>query len=196
MRPRAPRALADLRHLPPRVALFRARARRAARGARHEFALSAATSAADTAILLELARGRQRAVELGTAAGWTAISLALAHRDLRVTTYDPVVHDHRERYLGLAGEGARDRIEFVRGPGSRGPARSESVGLLFVDSTHEHEATVVEFEAWRAHLAPGAAVAFHDYGHPAFPGVQSAVAHLGLEGEVRGGMFVWRSPGR
>ena len=64
----------------PRVAVFRARARRAARIARHEFALAAATSAADTAVLLELARGRQRAVELGTAAGWTAISLALADR--------------------------------------------------------------------------------------------------------------------
>ena len=195
MRPRGPRVLADLRQLPPRVAVFRARARRAARIARHEFALAAATSAADTAVLLELARGRQRAVELGTAAGWTAISLALAHRDLRVTSYDPVVHDHRERYLGLAGDGARERIEFVRAPGSQGPARQEPVGLLFVDSTHEHQATVVEFQAWRAHLAPGAAVAFHDYGHPAFPGVQSAVAQLGLEGEVRGGMFVWRSAG-
>jgi predicted O-methyltransferase YrrM len=195
VRPRAPRALAELRHLPPHVAVFRARARRVARTFGHEFALAAATSARDTAALLELAHGRQRVVELGTAAGWTAISLALAHPRLQVTTYDPVVHDHRERYLKLAGEAAA-RVDFVRAPGSRGPTQPDSVELLFVDSTHEQEATVAELEAWRPCLAPGAAVAFHDYGHPAFPGVESAVAQLGLQGEVRGGMFVWRAPGR
>jgi hypothetical protein len=37
-------------------------------------------------------------------------------------------------------------------------------------------------------------VAFHDYGHPAHPGVAQAVADLGLEGDVRGGTFVWRAP--
>jgi predicted O-methyltransferase YrrM len=195
LRPRAPRALVELRRLPPRVAVFRARARRAAQAAGHDFALAAATSAGDTAVLIELARGAARMVELGTAAGWTAISLALAHPRLAVTTYDPVVHEHRDRYLGLAGEGARARIEFVRAPGSQGPGRPGAVGLLFIDSTHEQEATVAEFEAWQPHLAPGAAVAFHDYGHPDFPGVRSAVARLGLEGQVRGGMFVWRPLG-
>jgi hypothetical protein len=64
--------------------------------------------------------------------------------------------------------------------------------MLFIDSVHEREPTLAEFAAWRPRLDPGALVVFHDYGHPRFPGVQEAVAELGLEGDVRGGMFVWR----
>jgi hypothetical protein len=66
--------------------------------------------------------------------------------------------------------------------------------MLFIDSTHEREGTLTEFRAWRERLAPGAVVAFHDYGHPEFPGVAQAVAELGLDGEVHGGLFVWFSP--
>ena len=49
------------------------------------------------------------------------------------------------------------------------------------------------FAAWRGALAPGAIVVFHDYGHPAYPGVREAVNELGLRGSERGGVFVWRA---
>jgi hypothetical protein len=68
--------------------------------------------------------------------------------------------------------------------------------MLFIDSTHEREGTLEEFRAWEPRLEPGAVVAFHDYAHADFPGVAEAVFELGLrgEGEVRGGLFVWRAP--
>ena len=93
----------------------------------------------------------------------------------------------------------RDRCQ-VAGPGqavvgdlARGHADEQHQG--HGHDLDEQQATVAEFAAWQPHLAPGAAIAFHDYGHPDFPGVASAVAQLGLEGEVRGGMFVSRPGG-
>jgi predicted O-methyltransferase YrrM len=175
-----------------RVRWFVWRARRAARRLGHDWALEAATRDLDLSELLRLAEGRREVVELGTGPSWTAIALALAEPGRRVTTFDPVVHEHRDRYLELA-PGAAGRIDFVQAPGAE--ARGEGIELLFIDSTHEREPTLGEFRAWRPRLAPGAVVAFHDYGHADFPGVAEAVEELGLDGERRGGMFVWRAPG-
>jgi predicted O-methyltransferase YrrM len=178
----------------PRVRWFLWRARRLARRRGHEWGLRAATRAGDLAELLRLARGRDRVVELGTGPGWTAIALALDDSARRVVTHDPVEHDHRAEYLALAPR-AGERIEWVAAEGVAGAGASrDPVELLFIDSTHEREPTLAEFRAWRPRLAPGAVVAFHDYGHPDFPGVEEAVRELGLEGERRGGMFVWRAP--
>ncbi len=176
-----------------RVRWFLRRARRLARRRGHDWGLQAATGGADVSALLALARGRRRVVELGTGPGWTAIALALDDPQRRVLTCDPVVHEHRAEYLALA-EGVAPRIEWVKAAGADAAAsRSEPVDLLFIDSTHDREPTVAEFRAWRPHLAADAVVAFHDYGNPAFPGVAEAVEELGLEGERRGGMFVWRA---
>jgi predicted O-methyltransferase YrrM len=175
--------------MPLRVRLFLWRAHRLARRLGHEWGLEAATRRGDVAELLRLARGRRHVVELGTGPGWTTIALALADPERRVTTFDPVVHDHRDAYAALAPDAAA-RIEWVTAPGV--DARGEGVELLFIDSTHERESTVAEFQAWRARLAPGAVVTFHDYDHPAFPGVREAVEALGLQGEAHGGMYVTR----
>jgi predicted O-methyltransferase YrrM len=172
-----------------RVRVLLWRARRLARRLGHEWGLQSATGSGDVAELLRLARGRRHVVELGTGPGWTALALALADPRRRVVSFDPVVHDHRDRYAALAPQAAA-RVEWVTAPGVQ--ARGEGVELLFVDSTHERDATIDEFRAWRERLAPGAVVAFHDYGHPEFPGVAQAVEELGLEGERRGGMFVSR----
>lgn len=179
--------------LPPRVAWFYRRAVRTARRKGHAWALAAATQPSDLKVLIELARGARIVVELGTGPAWTAIGLAIAEPGRRVISYDPVVHEHREEYLRLAPRDVADRIEFVQAPGSS-PRSATQVDLLFIDSLHERDATVAEFNAWRRHLCPGAAVVIHDYGHPQFPGVAQAVGELGLEGDVRGGMFVWRAP--
>lgn len=179
-----------LRRLPPRVALFQARALLLALRLDDRFALASVSRPGDVRLLLDLARGRELVVELGTATGWTAASLAL--QGARVVSFDPVVQEHRERYLALLPADARGRIDLRRAAGADG-STDGPVDLLFVDSTHERDATIAEFEAWRPRLAPGALVVFHDHGNPAFPGVAAAVEALGLSGEARDGVFVWHA---
>ncbi len=189
------RRLLGVRALPPRVAWFHARALVHATRAGDAFALQSATRPVDVALLLSLAEGRRTVVELGTATAWTTVAFALADPERRVLSFDPVVQAHRDRYVALAPAQARARIRLVQAPGTAGAADAEApVDLLFVDSTHERDHTVAEFEAWRDHLAPGALVVLHDYDNPAFPGIREAVQALGLRGEVRGGCFVWRAP--
>lgn len=189
------RRLPELRVLPPRVAWFHARALALAVRAGDAFALQSATRPADVALILRLARGRRRVVELGTATGWTTAALLLADPQRRVESYDPVVQANRDRYLGLLPAKARARARLVQAPGAEGAAEAQDgVELLFVDSTHERAGTVAEVEAWRPRLATGALVVLHDYENPAFPGVHEAVVDLGLAGDVHGGCFVWQVP--
>ena len=193
MRPRQlARLLLATRALPPRAALFQARAMLRAARLGDDWALQSATRPADVAELLRLATGRRLAVELGTATGWTAGSLLLADPKRRLMSFDPVVREHRETYLALLPRSARERLELVPAPGHE--ARGVGVELLFVDSSHDREATVAEFRAWEPRLAPAALVVLHDYGNPAYPGVAEAVAELGLDGREHAGMWVWEAP--
>ena len=192
----SPRQLARLmlatRALPPRAALFQARAMLRAARLGDDWALQSATRPADVAELLRLAKGRRLVVELGTATGWTAGSLLLADPKRRLMSFDPVVREHREAYLALLSRSARERLELVPAPGHE--ARGVGVALLFVDSSHDRDATVAEFRAWEPRLAPGALVVLHDYGNPAYPGVAEAVQDLGLSGREHAGMWVWEAP--
>jgi predicted O-methyltransferase YrrM len=157
-----------------------------------EWALQSSTRPADVAELLRLARGRRRAVELGTATGWTSGALLLAEPQRRLTSFDPIAREHRDAYLRLLPRSARERLELVRAPGHE--ARGDGVELLFVDSSHDREATVAEVTAWRPRLAPGALVVLHDYANPAYPGVAQAVAELGLAGREHAGLWLWEAP--
>lgn len=187
--------LAQVRVLPARVARFQLRALLQARRLGDEFAWRSATRPADVRLLLDLARGRRRVAELGTATGWTAAALVLDDPGRRVVSFDPVVHAHRDAYLKLLPAAARARLDLRALPGVAGALEvSQPVELLFVDSTHDREGTVAEIRAWRPRLAPDALVVLHDYGNPAFPGVAEAVVELGLRGGARGGCFVWRAP--
>jgi predicted O-methyltransferase YrrM len=181
---------AELRVLPPRVAWFQARARAVAHRQHDGFSLTSVTRPRDLRTLLSAARGRAHVVELGTATGWTAISLALADADRRVTTFDIVARPEPARYLRLAGSDARGRIELVTASGSDGPRDERPVDLLYIDSSHERQATVDEVRAWRPVMAPGAAIVFDDFGHPDYPGVREAITELGLAGRAAGTLFV------
>ena len=182
--------------LPPRVAWFYFRATRLALRAGDERALQAASGPESLRRLLAVAEGRHNVVEIGTAAGWTAIALALADSDRRVTTFDPTPWPTREQYLRLVPEGARRRVEFVDVPGTDGAGLfSGSADLVFVDGDHSREATIAHMQVWRPLLAPGGVVVFHDYENEGWPGVAEAVRELGLTGETPGGaLFVWRGP--
>jgi predicted O-methyltransferase YrrM len=180
----------SLRALPAPVAWFHWRARRTAQRGRDEFSLASATRPRDLAILLSLARDRERVAELGTATGWTALSLALASRDRRVWSYDPATRAEVGRYMQLVDPEVRRRVELVTAAGSAGPPVGVTVDLLYIDSSHERDATIAEVEAWMPALRPGALIVFDDYEHPHFPGVRSAVAALGLTGRRLGTLFV------
>jgi len=189
------RLLLSLRVLPWRVARFYWRARRHALRSGDAFSLASAARPGELAQLLALAEGRDAVVELGTGTAWSAIALALAVGKRRIVSYDPSVRAERNAYLDLAGPQAQERIELRAEPDSRGPHLGDPpVQLLFIDSEHEREPVFAAFRAWRAALAAGAVVVFHDYGHPDYPGVREAVDELGLEGSERGGVFVWRAP--
>ncbi|HEV7528191.1 MAG TPA: class I SAM-dependent methyltransferase [Solirubrobacteraceae bacterium] len=188
------RLLLSLRVLPWRVARFYWRARRHAMRSRDDFSLASAARPAELAQLLALARERTSVVELGTGTAWSAIALALDDRARRIVSYDPSVRAEREAYLALAARQVSERIELRAEPDTRGPHAGDSpVELLFIDSQHELQPVLAAFRAWRHALAPGAVVVFHDYTHPAYPGVREAVVELGLSGSERGGVFVWRA---
>ena len=62
--------------------------------------------------------------------------------------------------------------------------------MLYIDSSHERQATIEELRAWRSVLLPGAIVVLDDFTHPEFPGVREAVRELGLTGSQHGTLFV------
>lgn len=183
----------ELKLLPDAVREFYEAALERARAEGDAFSLSSASRPGNLAELLALADDRTNLVELGTCTGWTAIALTLNAPRARVTTFDPVVHEQRERYLDLVPEAVRSRITFRAEAGVDGAtAGTDLVEFLFIDSTHEREGTVAEFTAWRPRLTSSATVVFDDYGHPDYPGVAQAITDLGLRGEVRGSLYVWR----
>jgi hypothetical protein len=178
--------------LPPQVARFQLRARRLAWRSQDYLSLMSATRPGDLRTLLTLAPPGARVVELGTATGWTAISLALASPQRHVITYDIAARPEPDRYLGLVDPSVRQRVEIVTAPGAAGPRDDRPVDMLYIDSSHEREQTVAEVLAWRPVLRRGAPVVFDDYRHRSYPGVGEAIAELGLSGEQRGTLFVHR----
>lgn len=185
----------ELRAVPPQVAVFYARAWWSAMRAHDRFTLDSAARPSDVARLLALARGYRTTVELGTGTAWTTIALATADVRRRVVSYDPVVRAERDRYLALVPAGTRGRIELIAKPAEGARPDPESVGFVFVDCAHDRDTTAAAFVAWEPAVRANGVVAFHDYGHPDYSGVREAVQDLGLRGEIRGGLFVWRKSG-
>jgi predicted O-methyltransferase YrrM len=186
---------AVLLRLPPRVALFYSRARRAAARERDGWSLRSATGPESLARVLRLARGRKRVVEVGTGSAWTTAALLIADRERHVLSFDPRIWPQRDRYLALARPAVTARLELVQGGGEQGPGeRPWRPDMLFVDGSHDRDLTIATFHAWRPALEPGAVVAFHDHDNPEYPGVGEAIRELGLDGETDGELFVWRAP--
>jgi predicted O-methyltransferase YrrM len=183
-----------LRGLPAQLVWFQWRARRLATRTGDWFSLQSATRPADLRILLQLAKGCRHVVELGTATGWTALSLALEDAGRRVVTYDPFAR-RTERHLELVAPEVSARIEWIAAPGATGPRSAETVDLLYIDSSHERAPTIAEVSAWRPYLRPGALVVFDDFDHPDFSGVHAAIDELELAGEQLGTLYVHGNAG-
>jgi hypothetical protein len=181
-----------LRRLPRPVAVFQWRAWRLGAKMGDEFGRVSATRPRKLATILKLAGSGRFVVELGTAQGWTAISLALAHPEREVISYDPFQRPEPMRYLELVPEQVRRRVTLVRERGDSGPRTDRPVDLLYIDTSHEQEDTIRELEAWRPVLRDRAWVVLDDYAHPDFPGVKAAVSEMQLDGVEREGAFVHR----
>ena len=193
------RQLAFLTRVPPRVALFYLRCLVLAARTRDRWTLQAVTRPRELSRLLKLAGTRRVVVEDGTASAWTAAALALAEPTRTVITLDPEVRAQRQRYLELLDRETRSRIRLLQARTEEGPAalsdsRPPVVDLLFLDGDHGREGAIAAFVAWRPALADDAVVAFHDYGDPAWPGIEEAVTELGLRGEAKGTLFAARVP--
>lgn len=185
--PAAARQARALVRLDPPVRRFYLMALARALRDRDRWSLRSVAGPLDLEAILTAARGRRTVVELGTGTAWTAISLILSDRGRRVISVDPVVRAPREAYVGHLGAADRGRLVLRQGLGQDGPdPRDAPVDLLVVDGGHDRESTRANFEAWAPALAEDAVVVFHDYGNPRFPGVEQAVADLGLAGRLEG----------
>ena len=185
---------ASLARLPRPVASFWIRAMRRAQAERDTWSIDVACRPAELRVLLDALSGAPRIAEVGTAAAWTTCCLALAQPGREVHSWDVEAHPERERYLALLTPADRARVHLHDRPGGLGPADPPPVDAVFIDSSHELEETVATFRTWEPALSPGGVVGFHDYADDAYPGVTQAVRELGLQGEARGHLFVWRKP--
>ena len=86
---------ASLVRLPPPVAWFYVRALGAAYRHGDRWSLDVVTRPRELAAILDVARGRTAAVEIGTGTAWTTIALALADPRRRGLSLDPFVRPHR-----------------------------------------------------------------------------------------------------
>jgi len=188
-------ALALLR-LPPAAIAFYLRALALGRRSGDTVSLAIAARPRELIELIHASRDAATVAEVGTGTGWTAIVLALARPDRHVHSFDVSEHEQRARYLKLVPDPVRARLHLGIRDGREGPpADLPELDFLFIDSSHEVEETVTTFNRWSERMRPGAVAAFHDYGDEHYPGVAEAVARLGLTGEARAGMYLWRRPG-
>ena len=186
----------NLARLPRPVASFWVRAMRRAQAAHDTWSIDVACRPAELRVLLDALGDAPRVAEVGTAAAWTTSCIALARPGREVHSWDVEAHPERDRYLALLKPADRARVHLHERPGGLGPADPPPVDAVFIDSSHELEETMATFRTWKPALSPGGVVAFHDYDDDDYPGVTEAVRELGLAGEVRGHLFVWRKPGR
>ncbi len=108
-------------------------------------------------------------VELGCYVGWTSAHLALGQQaagpggKLWCLDYDARFLDAARTNLarlGLAGQ-----VEFVRGMSLDAytlAALPAEIDLLFIDTSHEYQATLDEISAYLPRLASGGLIALHD----------------------------------
>lgn len=143
----------------------------------------------DIAAVLSLARGAETIAEIGTGNAFTSIVLARQYPAARIVTVDPFEHRYRRHYIEMMGVRS---LEIWTQRGDAGPNGLSAIDLVFIDSSHERDDTIAEFLAWGPAVRVGGAIAFHDY-RAGWPGVDEAIADLGLKGDVMGrSVFVWR----
>jgi Methyltransferase domain len=186
--------VAALPRLGRRVGAFYLRALWTAVRSGDRWSLMSAARPRALAEILAAARGHSAVVEVGTGTAWTTIALALAEPDRRVWSYDVVLRDERDLYVDLVSGDVSRRITLLDRNRQGWDAVPADPGLVFIDSSHSRDETMTTFRGWEPRLPAGGTVVFHDYEDPAYPGVTEAIRELGLAGQGRRGLFVWRKP--
>jgi predicted O-methyltransferase YrrM len=80
----------------------------------------------------------------------------------------------------------RSKVEAIQATSLEGSKQYEGspIGLLYIDGNHSEHSAAVDLLVWAKHLAPGAVVAWDDYGTPGNPGVEAAVKRLVSNGTI------------
>lgn len=132
-------------------------------------------SAAEAALLAELAGGRARAVEIGVYEGSSALVLVGAlPREAELHLIEPF--GKGMDWWEPADEGAVRALVERAARRRGGPALrwhvttseqavggwSAAIDLLFVDGDHSEAACALDWDLWHGFVAPGGVVAFHD----------------------------------
>lgn len=139
--------------------------------------------------LYDLAASAPRlVVEVGSYTGGSAVVLAAASQ--RVLCIDPFLYVDRSgpeifaTYLrNIFACPWGNRVSVATRPDFEVfPSLEDGiVTLLFIDHDHSERGTWRSIQGWLSKLDPLAQIAFHDYGHPRYPGVKTAVDQSGLE---------------
>lgn len=102
---------------------------------------------------------------------WEASDQEFARHFERAAMFaDETIRETWERQIASAR--VKSIVHPIKGhTGDTAVGWTRPVGLLFVDADHAYEACRRDTLAWVPHLAPGAWIAWHDYGNTRFPGV-------------------------
>lgn len=163
-------------------------------------------SAAESALLAELASGRKTAVEIGVYEGSSAVVLADAlPADATLHLVDPFganstllpgwagVEGATRRVVGRAARrrGAGPRLVWHVERSEDIAARwTEAVDLIFIDGDHSEAGCRLDWELWSPFVASGGVVLFHDaIGPGALPGPRAVCEDLFRAGDPPAG---WR----
>ena len=162
----------------------------------------------EAAVLIRLATGAHRVVELGVYEGSSAVVLCRAlgpNAELHLIDpfIDPVGASLR---AGWRANPTATRLAVSRANPRKGPAihwhvaRSQDVGrgwtggavdLLFIDGDHSAVGCREDWDVWRGQIAPSGAVAFHD-ARDGTPGGRGGPGPTGVVDELfRHGISEW-----
>lgn len=152
---------------------------------------------AEGAELSRLAEGK-RVLEIGSYCGLSTIMLARTAEHVTAVDYfdgrgTPEPADTLAEFThNIERHGVRDKV-VVSSPDATFPL--PEYDLAFIDAGHEYEDVKSDIEKALAVLAPDGLLAFHDYTHPAHPGVARAVNECGEVISVTDSLAVVRPAG-
>ncbi len=104
-------------------------------------------------------------VEIGTCAGKSLISMAMARRKIngsKVISVDIVKHPKVEEYINRAG--ITDWTELIIGESIKvAKSWSKTIDLLFIDGDHRYAFIHKDLKSWSKFVPVNGIMAFHDY---------------------------------
>jgi predicted O-methyltransferase YrrM len=117
-------------------------------------------------------------VNLGAGAGTSALALAEGCPHAQIITFD-LYRDHFDLERQAFKRAGRLCPIFIQAFSYADHSGLElHPHLVFIDADHSQSAVAADIEEWLRHIVNGGLMVFHDYGHPNYPGVRTAVDML------------------